>query len=254
MSTWSLSTQWHRSSLISSTNVPLLLTAGNHYEILEATYTSTASEVYTAYKKVAKVALRQSDRGTYLSIKRAYAVLSDPDDRPKYDKQLGFQSAVQCKNPQSAPPEHTDYCPAGYYHSVTVRSKTGLNSSSSSSIDNNSSSTSCSSSHSSNGDTKCGSSSDRMTADSSSGTSSSSGSNSNSDKPSAANASESNQNSSSSSSSSSSHSSWFRSGLAYIFSEIISALKGLAILVFSTFVFLAIGCAIEEGRAYFHPV
>jgi hypothetical protein len=91
MSTWSLSTQWHRSPLISSTNVPLLLTAGNHYEILQTTYTSSAREVYSAYKKVAKIALKQSDRSTYVSIKKAYAVLSDPDDRLEYDKNLAFR-------------------------------------------------------------------------------------------------------------------------------------------------------------------
>ncbi|CAD5968885.1 Chaperone protein DnaJ [Planktothrix tepida] len=73
-----------------------MTTLKNYYSMLQVNPTSTASEIKQAYRRLAKIfhpdsQTQSADHDRIIQINAAYEVLSDPQKRQSYDRQLGLE-------------------------------------------------------------------------------------------------------------------------------------------------------------------
>lgn len=73
-----------------------MTTLKNYYSTLQVNPTSTAAEIKQAYRRLAKIfhpdsQTQSADHDRIIQINAAYEVLSDPQKRQSYDRQLGLE-------------------------------------------------------------------------------------------------------------------------------------------------------------------
>lgn len=76
------------------------MTTSNHYHTLEISPQATQAEIKRAYRRLAKLFHPDSNRETeshedIARINAAYEVLSDPDSRQSYDRELRYRSQLE---------------------------------------------------------------------------------------------------------------------------------------------------------------